>query len=289
MNYTLAFVMAFIGTIIVAFWCIIYFKYKEMYDDVISAIDKKQFILPEAFFIGFGVIDLFKINLRSVSGRRKEKNLAEIYGEKYAEYYRYVIVGGQITYGITIAPLGFFIGAITNDLTFAILTIIAAAALIIYLDLDVKSAIDKRRDKILSDYPEALSQLTLLVNAGMVVRDAWCKVSENSDRPLYKEMKETSVEIQNGVSEIDAFYNFSQRCAVKEIRKFVSILTQNIQKGGAELTTSLKLMTTESWEEKKHEAKRKGELASQKLLIPVMIMFIGILIMIIVPVFSNMF
>lgn len=289
MNYALAYVMAGIGTIIVAFWCIIYFKHKNGFDDIISAIDKKQFILPEAFFIGFGVISLFHVNLKSVSGRRKEKKLAEIYGEKYAEYYHYVIVGGQITYGLTIAPFGFFIGAITNDLTFAILTLAAAVALIVYLDLDIKSAIDKRREEILSDYPEVLSQLTLLVNAGMVVRDAWEKVAENSDKALYKEMQATTVEMKNGGSEIDAFYNFALRCSVKEIRKFASILTQNIQKGGAELTTSLKLMTAESWEEKKHSAKRKGELASQKLLIPVMIMFIGILIMVIIPVFSNMF
>lgn len=289
MNYTLAYAMAGLGTLIVVFWCIVYFKYKNKFDEVIVAIDKKQFILPEAFFIGFGVISLFHINLRSISGRKKEKKLAEIYGEKYAEYYHYVIVGGQITYGLTIAPLGFFIGAITNDLTFAVLTVFAAIALIVYLDLDVKSAINKKQDEILSDYPEVLSQLTLLVNAGMVVRDAWAKVSENSDKALYKEMKATTIEMQNGISEIDAFYNFAQRCSVKEIRKFASILTQNIQKGGAELTTSLKLMTSESWEEKKHSAKRKGELASQKLLIPVMIMFIGILIMVIVPVFSNMF
>ena len=48
-------------------------------------------------------------------------------------------------------------------------------------------------------------------------------------------------------------------------------------------------MNEESWEEKKHRAKRKGEAASSKLMIPIMIMFVGILIMVIVPIFTNMF
>ena len=76
---------------------------------------------------------------------------------------------------------------------------------------------------------------------------------------------------------------------MKEIRKFSSILTQNIQKGGGELAASMKYMNIESWEEKKQNAKRKGELAGQKLMLPLMLMFAGILIMVIVPIFMNMF
>ena len=98
----------------------------------------------------------------------------------------------------------------------------------------------------------------------------------------------TSEEMNNGVSELDALHNFAQRCSVKEIRKFTSILSQNIQKGGSELTMSLRYMNEESWEEKKQRAKRKGETAGTKLMIPLIIMFVGILFMIIVPIFSNM-
>ena len=258
------------------------------YDAMIAAIDKKQFFLPEIFFIGFGFMDMFKVNLKTEAGRKKEKKIAEIYGEKYAEYYHNCIVGGQITYALTVAPLGLFIGAMTNDMTFAILVVAAAAALIVYLDMEVSSAVERKHDEILSDYPEILSKLTLLVNAGMVIREAWTKVAYTCDRAMYKEMQLTSEEMNNGVSELDALHNFAQRCSVKEIRKFTSILSQNIQKGGSELTMSLRYMNEESWEEKKQRAKRKGETAGTKLMIPLMIMFVGILFMIIVPIFSNM-
>lgn len=289
MNYLMAYVLAGIASAMVFLWTILYLKYKNSFDNVIVAIDKKQFMMPEIFFVGFGFIDMFKINLKTEGGRKKEKKIAEVYGEKYSEYYHYCILGGQITYTLTIAPFGLFIGAITNDIVYAILALAATAAIVVYLDMEVNNAVEKKRDEILSDYPEVLSKLTLLVNAGLVIREAWTKVAYTSDRALYKEMQTTSEEMNNGVSELDAFFNFAQRCSVKEIRKFASVLSQNIQKGGSELTMNLRYMNEESWEEKKHRAKRKGETAGSKLMIPLMIMFVGILLMIIIPIFANMF
>lgn len=289
MNYMVAYAMCGIGTLLVFLWIILFLKYRNAFDDILVAMDPKQFMMPELYFVGFGFMDLFKINIRTEKGRKKEKKIAEVYGEKYAAFYHYCITGGQLTYLLTLAPLGLFIGAITNDALFAVLALAATAVIILSLDMDVNKAVEKKREEVLSDYPEVLSKLTLLVNAGLVVREAWTKVAYTSDRALYKEMQITSEEMSNGVSDIDALSNFSQRCAVKEIRKFASILAQNIQKGGSELALSLRYMNEESWEEKKHRAKRKGETAGSKLMIPMMIMFVGILLMVIVPIFTNMF
>lgn len=289
MNYMMAYVLAGIASVLVILWVILFLKYRNQFDDIIVAIDRKQYMMPEIFFIGFGFMELFKISLKTERGRKKQKKIAEVYGEKYAEFFHFCILGGQITYTLTIAPMGLFIGALTNDITFAFLALAATAAIVVYLDMEVNNAVEKKRDEILSDYPEVLSKLTLLVNAGLVIRQAWAKVAYTSDRALYKEMQTTSEEMRNGVSDFDALYNFAQRCSVKEIRKFASILSQNIQKGGTELTSSLRYMSEESWDEKKHRAKRKGETAGSKLMIPLMIMFVGILLMVIVPIFVNMF
>ncbi len=289
MDYTLAYCLMAIGTIMVLLWSILFLKYINRFDNILSTIDPKQFMMPELFFIGFGFIDLFKVNLKTEGGRKKEKKIAEVHGEKYAAYYHYCIVGGQITYILTIAPMGLFIGAITNDILYAVLALAATAAIVVYLDMEISNAVEKKRDEILSDYPEVLSKLTLLVNAGMVVREAWTKVAYTSSRAMYMEMQKASEEMSNGVSELDALHNFAQRCAVKEIKKFASILSQNLQKGGSELALNLRYMNEESWEEKKHRAKRLGETAGTKLMVPLMIMFAGILLMVIVPIFSNMF
>ena len=289
MDYTLAFVMLGLGTLTVALWLFLYLRAGAKYNEVLAAIDRKQFMMSELFFIGFSAMDLFKINMKTEKGRIKIKKIAEIHGERYAEFYHYVITGGQFAYALTVAPFAFFIGAITNDILVGGLLMACAVGLVLYLDTEINNAVTKKRDEILSDYPEVLSKLTLLVNAGMVVRDAWTKVAYTSEKSLYKEMQITSEEIRNGTSEAEAFNNFAQRCSLKEIRKFASILIQNLQKGSAELTLSLRYMTTESWEEKKHSVKRQGDAANQKLLIPLMAMFVGILMMIIVPIVTNMF
>ena len=48
-------------------------------------------------------------------------------------------------------------------------------------------------------------------------------------------------------------------------------------------------MSREMWEEKKNIVRQKGETAGGKLLIPIGMIFIGVLILIIVPVFDNGF
>ena len=65
-------------------------------------------------------------------------------------------------------------------------------------------------------------------------------------------------------------------------------MIQNMKKGPAEIAYFLKDMSDEMWEEKKHLVKRKGEAANSKLLIPTAMIFIGILVMIMVPVFLTM-
>ena len=287
MNFTTAYVFLIVSTVLVCFWVFLFLRYRNKYDEEISAIDPKQYFLPELFFIGFGVLDMFRINMKTERGRRKEKKIAEVYGDRYAEFYHRCIVAGQVTYSLTLIPLGLLFGAIVNDPMYAFLALLVVVALVVYLDWDVNNSIEKKRDEILSDYPEVLSKLALLVNAGMIISDAWKKVAYTSDKPLYKEMQTTTLEMNNGIGIIDALYRFSQRCGIKEIRKFASIVSQSIMKSENDLPVTLRYMSQESWEEKKHAAKRKGETASSKLMMPLMIMFIGILIMVIVPIFSN--
>ena len=95
-------------------------------------------------------------------------------------------------------------------------------------------------------------------------------------------------EMNNGVSEIDAMFNFGSRCIIPEIKKFTSTIVQGMVKGNSELTAMLQEQSKEVWALKKQNVRRQGEKASAKLLIPMMMMFIGILVMVIIPIFANM-
>ena len=160
--------------------------------------------------------------------------------------------------------------------------------LVWYMDEITKDKLTNRRDEILRDFPQVLSKLTLLVNSGMVLRDAWKNVAEKGNGILYEEMLQTCEEMKQGVAEIDAYQNFAERCEVKEIKRFTSSIIQNMVKGNAELTKFLREMSDEMWNEKKNMVKRQGEAANSKLLIPTIMIFAGILILIMVPMFTNL-
>lgn len=115
MSFTSSYVMAGIGTFFILFWLFLYIKYRNAYDQVIDAIDKKKFMFGEIYFIGFGFITLFHINIKTERGSKKIKEISEIYGRKYAEFYHYVITGGSISYFLTLLPMGFCLGAIANN------------------------------------------------------------------------------------------------------------------------------------------------------------------------------
>lgn len=134
-----------------------------------------------------------------------------------------------------------------------------------------------------------VSKLTLLINAGMLVRRAWDEVANsNFESPLYGEMRMASKDIEEGMLIEDAMDSFAARCGLKEIRKFSSIYVQAVKRGAAESVDSMKIMADEAWAQKKQLSKQKGEIAAQKLLVPNLIMFLGILIVVVVPMIASM-
>ncbi len=146
----------------------------------------------------------------------------------------------------------------------------------------------KRSDELLHDFSEVVSKLALLTNAGMILREAWQEVAEQGTGTIYTEMKMAVNDMNNGVAEVDAIYNFGIRCIIPEIKKFTSTIIQGMTKGNSELTAMLQEQSKEVWQLKKQLVRREGEKAASKLLIPICIMFIGILIMILIPIFTNL-
>ena len=114
------------------------------------------------------------------------------------------------------------------------------------------------------------------------------RVADDNEGLLYQEMRNTAMELSNGIQEIEAYKAFGERCSIKSLKKFSTMMIQNLQKGSKEVVIFLKDMSNEAWEEKKHEVKRKGEKASSKLIMPIGLIFLGVMILIIVPMFASL-
>lgn len=226
-------------------------KYQKYTDSSFA----KEFQMSELLCVGFSVMRILHISTKTRSAQAKIREIAEIKGKKYAEYYYYMLLGAKTTYIYTIIIFVILLSALADSKSLLLLGLVMGGLLILYLDLTLQDKLTARRQEIVLDLPQVLSKLTLLVNSGMVLRDAWKKVSITGERALYQEMQNANLEMENGVMEIDAYRNFAERCNVKEVRKFTSLIIQNLNKGNEELAYFMKDLSDEMWEVKKNEVK----------------------------------
>ena len=261
------------------------------FEEYIAPLDKKEFMLPEIYGVGFKLLQMFKFEYKSRGANQLREEVSIIYGERYADYYMRVLYAQKISIiylcfagacGLSALAEG------TDKLLLFMVGAVMCGTLYYYFTTLPASQIKKRNEKFMDEFPNAVSTIALLVNSGMILREAWREVSLSSDSELYMEMRKVNEEMDNGVSEIDALYHFANRCVVPDIKKFTSFIVQGLEKGSRDLANALKNQTDELWELKKQTILKRGELASSKLMIPLMIMFVGVLIMIMGPIMTNL-
>lgn len=154
---------------------------------------------------------------------------------------------------------------------------------------------EKRKNQMLLDYPEIVNKMSLFLGAGMTVKRAWRKVVEDygrqkdlwGERYAYEEMNRTCHEMDSGVTESESYENFGRRCDIQVYVKFGALLSQNLRKGTKGMTQLLKLEAIQAFEERKARAKRLGEEAGTKLLLPMFLMLAVVLVIVIVPAFLS--
>ncbi len=280
-------VMLFIGIGTTLIYILLYLAGSKKYSAAVSNVRGDCFPIPDIFVVGIEITDILKLPPVKSDAKTRQK-FAELFEKQYTEFYLMIERSAIISYVILFLPVAFLLGAMTNEPALIVLGLFIPVVLILYVKMNIDSKIKEQHDEILMDYPNVLSKLALLINAGMMLREAWTAVAESGDRKLYREMQNVSKKINNGYSDIRAYEELADACRINEIKKFVSIICQNTEKGSSELTHILKELSVDAWTLKKNIAKMKGDSASGKLLIPVAISFVAILIMIMVPVLSGL-
>lgn len=160
----------------------------------------------------------------------------------------------------------------------------------------VRQAEKLRRDELARDYPGMISKFTMLLQTGVTVKQAWEKIVEHYERQrdelgvhvVYEEMGKTLREIQSGVAEAESYERFGKRCGVTVYLKFGALLSQNLRKGSRGISELLRMEAIQSFEDRKSTAKRLGEEAGTKLLLPMLGMLAVVFIMVMVPAFLSL-
>lgn len=153
----------------------------------------------------------------------------------------------------------------------------------------------KREERLLLDYSDLVSRFIVLTGAGHTIRQAWKKmVPESAEaewlkrHPVYQEMRITMNQIETGISEIQAYGEFGRRCGLRCYIRFSSLLQSSLQTGGKNLRKTLESEMEEAFEQRKDIAKRLGEEASTKLLIPLFLMLGVVMVMVVAPAFLTL-
>lgn len=280
-------IIMLLGMVSLVLWLVLYFKGRKN-AALFDPLDEKDFPLKEIYFVGYAAMEVINYQYKSKSDRKLRRNLDVLYGPKYADYYMRVVYAQKVTMAATLLVFSFALYGLADDIVGLFAGLFFAGIAYYYFGTVAENKILKRSQEMLSDFSEVISKLALLTNAGMILREAWEEIAYTGESSLYVEMQKTVDEMNNGVSEIDAIFNFGTRCIIPEIKKFASTMIQGIVKGNSELTMMLMEQSKEVWAAKKQNVRRQGEKAGSKLLIPICIMFVGILVMILIPIFTNL-
>lgn len=181
----------------------------------------------------------------------------------------------------------------------AVLAVMGIMVSVLLLGVDRQRIVEqdkKKKEQMLFDYPEIVSQIIILMGAGMTAKNAWKKIIEDYQnqkqksgniRWAYEEMEFTLMEMKNGIPELECYERFAKRCDLMPYVKLGALLAQNLKKGSKGLWIQLEMEAHQSMNERKNQIKRLGEEAGTKLLLPMLLMLIIVLMMVIVPAFLS--
>ncbi len=149
---------------------------------------------------------------------------------------------------------------------------------------------EQRRRQMTMDYPDLLFKMSMLLNAGLTMKNVFVKIAAEYARQknrevrfAYEEMRRACYEMKSGVPEARAYENFGRRCGGNAYVKLGTMLSSNLQKGSQGLADILQEEAQQSMEERRQMAKKLGEEAGTKLLLPMVLMLLVVLVILMVP------
>ena len=178
-----------------------------------------------------------------------------------------------------------------------LLEVIIAILLFLSKKERIKNEKEKRMKLLALDYPEIVSKMSILLGAGMTIEQSWNRISaqylnnrnknSKTKRPAYEEMIITQREIADGESTQKAYQRFAERTGLSCYQRFARVIMQSMTKGNKGLCQMLEKESDNAFNERKHIAKKMGEEASTKMLMPLLLALGVVIAIVIVPAILN--
>lgn len=261
------------------------------YEYLVENLDDETYFLKDLYVVGFAMSETKLFALRGKVDQDLKKASKLVWDNMYYEYYADLAWAQFLTLTMIVLCLGLsFAALLGGEASFMALGIIVLFVMAVWniCMSNMKEAVEKRRDECMLEFPNMVSKLSLLISSGMTLRDAWFLVAYGKDGTLYDLMKKSCEGMNSGDSEVAAIYKFGVLSDSPEIKKFSSAMAQTVTKGNTDLAEFLMSQASELWAHKRQLALQKGEVAAGKLIIPLGLMFAGIILIIVAAAMQSM-
>lgn len=143
------------------------------------------------------------------------------------------------------------------------------------------------------EYPDIVNQLSLLLGAGMTTRQAWNRVAAQytfkrkngmtEENVVYEAVCRLNRRFLEGETERNVYQQFSQEVSASCYHKLLRILLGSSEKGTQGICVRLEEESRVAYEQRIAQAKKQGEEASTKMLLPLMLMLIIVMGIVMLP------
>lgn len=271
-----------IGTVLALLFILFLIRGKQ-YDYMFDGLSGDDFPLSSIYGAGIAMQEMKFARLPNKLGTKLRSNTRLIYTRKYSEYYTRTIWAQALSMGMLLAAICFLLAGIMPDMAgmLGLLGVVMAVLPGYYFINHVNEQVKNRMEACEKAFPDAISKLALIVNSGVILRDAWHMVAYGNTGVFYELMQQSCESMKNGRSDIEAIGEFGYLTNSEDIKKFTSALIQSIERGGGELPSFLSNQSRELWAHHRQYMLQKGEQSASALLMPIALMFFGVMMIVI--------
>lgn len=171
--------------------------------------------------------------------------------------------------------------------------VVLAVCIVLLHRQQVEEAYKERNLQLQAEYSKIVSELAILLHCGLPVRVCWQRMTatyqaeKESDQNRFsyalEEMQLTYRQMTGGIPEAGAYLAFGNRCGLYEYRRLGMLLEQTVRQGSKGLMTLLENEAVWAMEQRKNLARKRGEEAGTKMMLPMFMMFGVVVAVVMVP------
>lgn len=177
----------------------------------------------------------------------------------------------------------------TTFLLVFVLTIITVLLIKFGEKRDQENIKKERLELLEKEYAKLVSKFTMLLSAGLSIRNAWERIvllyrkKGNTEDVLFQELNWGLLQMQKGVSELEIYEAVGVRFGNVHYKKLMAMFVLDRKRGSVNLLDAMSQEMLSAWEEQKRKSRQHGEKIGTKLLIPMMGMLGIVFVIVMMP------